>query len=731
MKRLVFCLNLMICTELIFGSIPGFQNFNVTFAQEQNCPSGLVMDSTLNRCITSDQQASLMNATASCNGDKDCYKRLAEEELKKGEEEGSIAKSVANKGGLISAAGKIAAIAGPLTVILGAFRNKKCMNASGIAMIAGGVAFTVGDFMANRKHKSCLKKIKKDWEAKKASSTETTSSGTTKVSNSQGQSEAFEMLAKSEECMQSSAKMKAGFYAASTLAFGASAVLATIEAMKPDAGGSCTRAPKPEPDLPLDDAAAFILDRRLDTQIAYNIQQAQDLSAVLVSSSLLNKKKLSCASIEEYQDFKKAFDGMDVDHDHSVISTFKEVYSGLKSELNIFKAAHAFQIPPVNPAPTVAVPAIAPAASAPAAAVGAEVMGEEIVVMGKRYDFIDNMNTPMARAIISGVLAGMSALMWMHASKQARVAKNRAEFLRGLKKEFNDASGAISCTEQERNTSANANCYCYTEGGQRNQARTNSEVCQQLFTGQTLAKAGDYNSLDFSNQKVCISASGNPDENCSCKATKSCLSGLPGSVGNLGLGAISIASNGTKSVNDLSSGNIGAGSVNGAAALSGAARMLDKKNELESKLKVDPAKQKKIAADFEKGIMTAAAGMPNRGGSSGSGLPFNMSSSQAAAALEKELQKSGSDFDQVSGSPALAQPGNSAVDDAGFVIETPSATESTDEQVAEVMATELDYGQSDITQSNTNIFEIVSNRYQRSGMKRLFEESVRAEDAKK
>lgn len=729
MKRFVFCLNLMICMELIFGTVPGFKNFNVAFAQEQTCPSGLVMDSTLNRCITSDQQASLINATASCNGDKECYKRLAEEELKKGEEEGSIAKSVANKGGLIGAAGKIAAIAGPLTVILGAFRNKKCMNASGIAMIAGGVSFTVGDFMANRKHKSCLKKIKKDWETKKAASTETTSSGTTKVSSSEGQSEAFEMLAKSEECMQSSAKMKAGFYAASTLAFGASAVLATIEAMKPDAGGSCTRAPKP--DLPLDDAAAFVQDRKLDSQIAYNIHQAQDLSAVLVNSSLLNKKKLTCASIEEYQDFKKAFDGMDVDHDHSVIATFKEVYAGLKSELSILKPAHAFQIPPVNPAPTVAVPAIAPAASAPAAAVGAEVMGEEIVVMGKRYDFIDNMNTPMARAIISGVLAGMSALMWMHANKQARVAKSRAEFLRGLKKEFNDANGVNSCTEQERNTSANANCYCYTEGGQRNQARTNSQVCQQLFTGQTLAKAGDYSSLDFSNQRVCISASGNPDENCSCKATKSCLSGLPGTVGNLGLGAISIASNGTKSVNDLSSGNIGAGSVNGAAALSGAVRMLDKKKELEAKLKVDPAKQKKIAADFEKGIMTAAAGMPNRGGGSSSGLPFNMSSSQAAAALEKELQKSGSDFEQASGSPALAQPGNSAVEDAGFVIDSPTAAESTDAQVAEVMATELDYGQSDITQSNTNIFEIVSNRYQRSGMKRLFEEPVKAEAEKK
>ena len=45
-----------------------------------------------------------------------------------------------------------------------------------------------------------------------------------------------------------------------------------------------------------------------------------------------------------------------------------------------------------------------------------------------------------------------------------------------------------------------------------------------------------------------------------------------------------------------------------------------------------------------------------------------------------------------------------------------------DIEVAEVMGKEIDTGDSDVnTSSHTNIFEVLSNRYQRSGMRRLFE----------
>ncbi len=703
MKRLFGIMNLILCLELIIGPhFPGTRIFLLGLANAQEtCPAGLVMDSTLNRCITSDQQAEIINATASCNGDKECYKRIAEEKLKEAEAEGKIPEAVANKGGLIGTAGKIAAIAGPLTVVMGAFKNTKCLNPSGIAMIAGGIAFTAGNFMADKKHKSCLKKIREDWEKNKAATTEQTSSGVTKVSMSQDQSEAFEMLAKAEDCMQSSAKMKAGFYAASTLAFAAAAVLALTGTGTTENGGctqsASTETPAPVEPAPIQDPPADFIgprsfnsiqvnDYKIVSQTIYNIEHSHNLESLFLNAQTLISTKKSCASLEEYESYKETFTNSDKQTQSILMSYLKDIYQGMKSEFRIFPEAHA----------------------------GDPLTG----ILGK-------LNSPTGRAIIGGVLAGLSAMMWMHAKKQAKVAANRAEFLRKMKEDFNNSVGAISCTEEERSVSANANCYCYTEGGQRNSARSNSQVCQQLWTGQTLAGPSDYNSLDFSNQRVCISASGAPDEACACKASKNCLNAIP-SMGNLGLGAISVASNGMKPLNDLANGQIGAGSINGAALLSGAARLLDQRNKLADKMKLNPNKRKKLAQDFEKSIMTAGAGAPSPLASSSSSLPMNMSAADAASALEKELGGT-RDFEQIKGSPAMAQPGNSNPGDIeGFSLGTPDAIAPTDNQLAEAMAQDLNYGQNDITKSDSNIFQILTNRYQRSGMRRLFDENANA-----
>src|SRR6476646_1541512 len=75
MKRLFGIMNIILCLELIIGPhTPGIKKFYQAHADDTTCPAGLTFDSTLNRCITSDQQATIMNATKSCNGDKECYK---------------------------------------------------------------------------------------------------------------------------------------------------------------------------------------------------------------------------------------------------------------------------------------------------------------------------------------------------------------------------------------------------------------------------------------------------------------------------------------------------------------------------------------------------------------------------------------------------------------------------------------------------------------------------------
>ncbi|MFL5809995.1 MAG: hypothetical protein ACJ749_10775, partial [Flavisolibacter sp.] len=652
-----------------------------------------------------------------------------------------VEEELKDKGGLFNKGIKAAAVALPLIIAAKSLMGStKCLSVSKIAMAAGGVALFVGDMMSNKKHKSCLKKIQDDWEKKKAATAETTSSGVSKVSNAQAQSEAFEMLAKKEDCMKSASKMKAGFYAAATAAFATTAVLSTMEIInlhtkkalvastagtpanaaavadytRYEAQVTCQAPPKEEApvnnapvDTPIDNTVTpapspvtqpptpSILDQTEVETTHYKpmeitkeyfanlklMNSSQDVASFMVYYNSLNGNAFdnySSPSIDDYDSLNETFKGINTDQ--SFLSSLKMVVSKALKELNPIQDAHAFSVGSF-------------------------------------------LTRPEPRAVVSGILTAWSAIMFMHANKQAKVSANRAEFLRKMKQDFNDANGAISCTAEERSMSANANCYCYTEDGQRNSSRTNSSVCQQLWTGQSLAQAGTYNGLDFSGQRVCISSSGAPDENCACAINRSCLNAIPGATGNLGLGAISVASQGLKPLNDLSNGQIGAGSINGAAALSAAAKLLDQKNKLASKAGLNSATQAKLAKQVEDGIMMAGAGAaaPSSLGSS-SQFPMNMTPAQAAQALDKEF--GGRTFESIKGSPAVAQPGNSHPgSEPGFSLGNPEAVApTTDQQVAEVMGQDFNYGQNDITKSDSNLFQILSNRYQRSGMRRLFDD---------
>lgn len=703
MKRLFGVLNLILCLELIIGpNFPGMRIFSVEVAKAETCPSGLVFDSTLNRCITSDQQATLMNATASCNGDQECYKRLAEEELKKGEDEGKIEDAVKNKSGLINSGLKAAAVALPLIIAAKSLMGStKCLSTGKIAMAAGGVALFVGDMMANKKHKSCLKKIEDEWEKKKTAADGKTSSGISKVNTAGAQSEAFEMLAKKEECMQSAAKMKAGFYAASTAAFAATAVMAVMEILKEKSlFTAATQAETAQATACAGPQAATLCAPATTT--ATNARAAQ-----VAYTKQITCEAPAASMIENNFNQSNDFELYAASHniDSSIFEGYDNFYRRLPSDGFNFPLKNEFE---ANTASLIINKIIS-----------------EFSIQSAHASFAVGtlLVRPEPRGVASGVLAAWSLTMMTHANKQARVAKNRAEFLRNLKKEFDEANGAISCTEEERSTTANANCYCYTESGQRNSARSNSQICQQLWSGKNLGTPGSFAAQDFSTQRVCIAANGSPDENCACKQSKNCLSAIPGTSGSLGIGAISVASNGLQPLSDLTNGQIGAGNINGSAAGNLAARLLDEKNKLASKAKLDSKKQSNLSKQIEGALITSAAGQPSPIQDSAP-LPFNMSPSAAAEALEKELGSERS-FERIGGPPALAQPGDSSPgDEQGFSLgtsEEPVAT--TETQVAEAMTQNLDYGQNDITKSDSNIFNILSNRYQRSGMRRLFDEN--------
>ena len=181
------------------------------------------------------------------SGDQACAKRNAEAALKEGESSGEIAKQISANAGLVGGAGTAAGVSIPLMmgyVMLkkSARYNISCAAPSIYAMIAGGVALFAGNLIANTGHKSRLKKIQKEWDDLIAKSN---SSGA--ANSSEAQAQAFEFLARREDSMEKAAKLKATIFGVATAAFGASAVLATLEVMRLDQGSViCNRPPGSE-----------------------------------------------------------------------------------------------------------------------------------------------------------------------------------------------------------------------------------------------------------------------------------------------------------------------------------------------------------------------------------------------------------------------------------------------------------------------------------------------------
>ena len=691
MQKFFKLLSLVICFELIASPMLAHQStFWVSAAHAEDCPSGTQFDSVLNRCITSEQTAEVMNAVANCNGDKECYKTNADQALKDAEAEGKIKAEVANASGLMGSGMKVAAIALPLvvTIKMVATNSGKCPATSAIIMTGAGLVAFAGDTIANKGHKKRLEEIKKEWDGivsgtsstsstttdSTSTSTSTSTTATTPVKATEGQSQAFEMLAKSEDSLEKAAKTKAGIYMVAGAGFAAATVIAGLEMMRGSAM-DCKAKASANPKDSIFNNSIFNLR---DFYVAKEIENTNDLALVLSAQSSSNE--FSSPSIEEYEKNQSLISGLSIGQE--MIQKVKE------ASLIVY-----YNLIPIS--------------EAEAAAPG---MGQIL-------------ESPVTRMVLGGVLAGWSVMMSMHASKQAKVAKSRAEYLRKMKDEFNDATGAISCTS--RTDPNNARCYCYTDSGARSTERANSAVCTALFTGKNLATtSGSYLTGSSS---TCITKTGGEDSSCACKTTNTCATvGTLSSISGLDTGTLSLTNGALKDLNAVSTGATDAANVNTAAGATKAVNLLRAANNVASKSKAgaDAVKNKSALANQLSKNLTAAAAGSGMNTNLGSNSSLPSSPSQAIAALQKELEENKAQINSASGGQTLAGPSsNTPAADAALDFSLDNGQAAAQEtQVAEAMKQNLDYGNADINSSSSeNLFNLLSNRYQRSGMRRLFD----------
>lgn len=451
-----------------------------------------------------------------------------------------------------------------------------------------------------------------------------------------------------------------------------------------------------------------ILNLKIKTKAAQNIQHARSYREMMELMAEINSLEFENYSSESYYNGNPLLEGLNN-------LSFSKQIARIVSE-SLVNSAQADQMPvPRNFVKGTS-------------NTNWEKMFENVPSNPKAESQVDGMwnkmvYTPTGRLIFNGVLGGWMGIMTAHMSRQERISKERAELLRNLKAEFNSQIGIATCTSTDRNDPAKPNCYCFNSDNRLNPARSNSRICNMEFMKLKFDLQGLANS-----PKVCVDQNFGVDKSCSCRQRKgpdgknTCMKVNSNfNVAGMNPGTFRMIGSAVGPANDIMNGNASVGSLDAGAIGSNAARI---KAIADQSLGKNKAASKHAKA-LEKSLLNATRGLQVGGAGFSQGASLTgMTPKQASAALAKELEKKEDEGVQKAGLSSGVAGAQTPVEEQpefGLTEEQLAAQET---EVAEVLSKDMDLGNNDINNSSsTNIFDVLSNRYQRSGMRRLFDES--------
>lgn len=321
--------------------------------------------------------------------------------------------------------------------------------------------------------------------------------------------------------------------------------------------------------------------------------------------------------------------------------------------------------------------------------------------------------TPAGRLITNGLMGTWMGIMTAHMAKQQKLSEERAELLRKMKLEFDTQGGLVNCSSADRSDPGKPACYCFTSDNKPNPATMENKVCNMKLAG-----LKDAPKSNLPSTKVCVNQNMTADPECSCKRTNSCMKISGFNMNGINPGTFKMMSAAASPANSLFNGNSAAADMDAGTIGTNAARLKNAADKMATKVK----DAKKKSDNLSNALMAASAGIPAAGPGYSSGAGSLPSSPKAAAAaLDKELKETKEDEITTAGRKNGSGPGfdvpTEPEPEFGLSEDAAAAQEI---EIAEVMGQELDMGNNDIsTSSSTNIFEVLSNRYKRSGVKRL------------
>ena len=375
--------------------------------------------------------------------------------------------------------------------------------------------------------------------------------------------------------------------------------------------------------------------------------------------------------------------------------------------------------------------------AAEGAADGASKATGESGVFDKAGDFF---STSAGVAILSGISAVLSGILYKAAEKQEQESEDNIKKIDKIIAEFNDAF--IFFCPKGRDDLTDANCYCYTDDGKKNPNRTKSQTCQSLWSkdGYKLtASAGSYAGGNGKAEAVgCMTQSGKFDEKCTCrkfidaKGNNGCFKASSVTLPNNEIGSAMLSKSGLqdamKLANNAANGNPNFGGTNASQLV---AKAIDTKNIHDNLLakviasgngkglvKVDDGNVFSLAksAIGEKGFKNAIENYKMNSNSIAGGVTDPGLKSQINQAAKKVGVASA-----ISGGNGLQPRGEAKKEatvsvnvDGGGVTQIQNLGDNNEQKTYKI--------KNDINRDKgASLFEIISNRYINSGLRRLFE----------
>lgn len=348
------------------------------------------------------------------------------------------------------------------------------------------------------------------------------------------------------------------------------------------------------------------------------------------------------------------------------------------------------------------------------------------------------MGSPPGIIILAGIGGVNSATLYQAAADQEKETEANIKKINRILAEFKDSYANFCPNGRER--LEEPSCYCYLENGKQNTNRTKSQICQQLWAKNKYlydSTVGTYAGTGIVDPAGCLTVSGQFDENCKCKkminssGQNACQKTVALNVNGNSLGAAFVKASGVdtvmKNLAQTASGNSNLDSLSAGRLGLAIAKQGDINNGLFAKLPPKKAAWIKDGAQIEgyqKAIFTKK-NLDALSSATGPALAMNSPSSgllppEQAKLLKDVSKKVGIDL---SGGSGL---GNAKKTDKKGEFNFMDSGNAQAGQIQNFAENDRNYKykNSDIaTDKGASIFEIISNRYVETGLKRLFETS--------